>query len=689
MSVTNKVLFSSNVFMIMIILLAFSESPARDIKQINSPWEFIKTDFEKDLANSDHTWQKVIIPHTWNNLDAQSGEGFYRGTAWYRKSLQIHGTLENKRVFLRFEGVGHIADIYVNGKFIGNHKGSYSAFCFEITQALKPGSNNELYIRVNNEAHPDIIPQNHFLFTIFGGIYRPVSLIITDKLNISLTDYASPGIFIRQKNVNKSSAEISVKTKLENRYAEQKSVLIKTSVINRRGKTVTHAEKNVNINPTGYLTSEQQLTINKPHLWHARRDPYLYHVVTEIKMDGKVIDYLKQPLGLRSYKIDNSEGFYLNGESYRLYGVCRHQEWQDYGNALSEKQHRTDMMLIHEMGATAVRLAHYQQSDYIYSLCDSLGLVVWAEVPFVNTWSGQESENVKQQLKELIRQNYNHPSIVIWGLHNEIHNKPNDDYPTQLTRKLNNIAKSEDPDRYTVSVSNIWWLLHDPIHYNADLQGFNQYTGWYGGKPYEIENWIRNFNKRFSDIPISISEYGAGGIITHQSTNDTTPPDPKGKLFPEGYQTYYHETKWAIFEKYPFIWATYLWNMFDFTCPLWERGGVKGRNHKGLITYDRKIKKDAFYWYKANWSKEPVLYITGRRFKERKVSKSKFTVYCNFAEPVLVINGVKVKGRKLGGTTVHYIWDDVPLKRGENIIRSYAEYDSKRLEDQYDINAKY
>jgi len=671
------------------ILFVFSELNARQIIQINDDWEFIKTDFEKDLASSDHSWQSVNIPHTWNNLDAQSGEGFYRGTSWYRKSLQFDQPIENKRAFLRFKGVGHIADIYVNGIFIGNHQGSYSAFCFEITHALKSDGKNELYVRINNEAKPELIPQNHFLFTIFGGIYRPVALIITDKLNISLTDYASPGVFIRQDKVEKKSAGITIKTKLENRFRQTRSVNVKNLVVNRKGKTVARKEKILQINPTGYITCEQSLTIEKPHLWHGRKDPYLYRVITEISLDGKLIDRISQPLGLRKYSIDNKNGFYLNGEPYRLYGVCRHQEWQDYGNALSDEQHRTDMMLINEMGATAVRLAHYQQSDYIYSLCDSLGLVVWAEVPFVNTWSGKESENVKQQLTELIRQNYNHPSIVMWGLHNEIHNKKNDDYPTQLTRTLNNIAKSEDPDRYTVSVSNIWWLLNDPIHYNADLQGFNQYTGWYGGKPYEIEKWIKNFKKQFPDIPISISEYGAGGVISQHSLNDTTPPSPKGKLFPEEYQTYYHETKWAIFENYPFIWATYIWNMFDFTCPLWERGGSKGRNHKGLITYDRKVKKDAFYWYKANWSDEPVIYITGRRFQERKTDSCKFTVYCNFDEPLLEINGIQVRGRSRGGTDVHYIWKNVPLKKGENTIRAYAERDGKIIEDRYILKAEF
>jgi beta-galactosidase len=674
------------VLLFFIFTILFSvKSKAREVIPLNNDWEFIKTEFNIDFENEIHSWQKVNIPHTWNNLDAQSGEGFYAGTAWYRRIINFDQNLDDKRVFLRFEGVGQDADVYLNGHFIGNHKGSYSAFAFEITKEIKSSEENELYVRVNNEAVPEIIPQNHFLFTIFGGIYRPVSLIITDKINISVMDFASPGVYIRQEKVNKTSAEFSVTTKLENKTFEQKKIKIITRILDASGKPVEKSEKKLVINPTGFLTSNQQIKIKKPHLWQGRKDPYLYQVMTAIELDGKIIDEVKQPLGLRYFHIDKDKGFFLNGEPYRLFGVCRHQEWENYGNALSKAQHKTDMELIYEIGATAVRLAHYQQADYIYSLCDSMGIIVWAEIPFVNTWSGKESENAKQQLIELIRQNYNHPSIVIWGLHNEVHNKPDDDYPTRLTKILNNIAKSEDPDRFTVSVSNIWWILQDPIHFNADLQGFNQYTGWYGGKPYEIEKWIDNYRKKFPDIPCSISEYGAGGVITQQSANDTTPPNPTGKLFPEGYQTHYHEIKWAIFEKYPFLWATYVWNMFDFTCPLWERAGIKGRNHKGLITYDRKVKKDAFFWYKANWSDEPVLYITGRRYKNRSELPDKFTVYCNFATPILEVNGQVVEGRVQGGTSVHYIWENVDLNTGENIIRTYALKNGEKFEDSYSI----
>ncbi len=677
--------FFSFFFFLFSFTISFAQTSGRIVHSFNADWQFMKTEFEKDFDSDEHEWNDVSIPHTWNDKDAQTGEGFYRGTAWYRKSFNIEKDLDGKRVYLRFEGVGNFADLYVNGTFIGTHKGSYAAFCFEITHAVRFGDKNQVYVRANNEARPDMIPPNQFLFTIFGGIYRPVSLIITDKLNITPTDYAGPGIYIRQEKVDRKSAAIHVKTKMENKYGIDKKVVVRTTITDRSGKKVAGNKSDVTVPPLGLTEVNQDLMVKKPRLWHGRKDPYLYTVVTEVVLDGKAIDRVEQPLGIRYFHIDKDNGFYLNGEPYRLYGVCRHQEWEDYGNALSNEQHKTDFELIHEIGARSVRLAHYQQAEYVYSLCDSLGLVVWAEIPFVNDWMGEESENVKQQLIELIRQNYNHPSIVIWGLHNEIHNDKDNLYPTYLTRTLNNMAKSEDPDRYTVSVSNIWWLLYDPIHYNADLQGFNQYTGWYGGKPPEIEKWINNFRKKFPDTPVCISEYGAGGNVDHQREDLTNPPDPGGKFFPETYQTYYHEVKWAVFKKYDFLWATYLWNMFDFTCPLWERGGTKGRNHKGLITYDRKLKKDAFFWYKANWSDEPLLYITGRRFDKRNSEKTKVTVYCNVGIPVLEVNGQVIEGRTQGGTDVHFIWENVTLKKGENKIKAHVIHDGKRLEDGYEV----
>ncbi|MEI6820685.1 MAG: glycoside hydrolase family 2 TIM barrel-domain containing protein [Bacteroidota bacterium] len=670
------------ITLVLIITLPFI-SLSRDVTPINTGWEFVKSTTTIDTITSVSGWQQVTIPHTWNNMDAQSGNGFYAGTAWYRRKLDIGADSINKRFYLKFEGVGQVADIYINGKLAGNHKGSYSAFCFDITRLVKHKGDNWLYVRVNNETNPALLPVENFLFTTFGGIYRPVSFITTEDVHITLLDNGASGVYIRQKDVSYDAATINISTKIENNTHFTKDLQLRTSIIDAKGNKVSETIMPYSVNPAGIRSYSTEHKLTKPHLWNAKEDPYLYNVTISLIYDGKVIDELNQPLGVRSFSIDKQKGFILNGKPYRLYGVSRHQERENYGNALTNEQHLEDMKLIMEVGATSIRFAHYQQADYMYHLCDSLGIVCWAEIPFVGKWTGQETENAKQQLVELIRQNFNHPSIYVWGLHNEV-GVPEGLFSGQLTVILNDVAKTEDPDRYTVSVTNQWWIKDHPVHYHADLQACNQYDGWYGGKVYGLDKFINNWYKSTPDIPICISEYGAEGNPVHQ-TADTTPPKPLGPFFPETYQTFYHERTWAILNKHPEVWASYIWNMFDFVCPLWDRGSMKGRNQKGLITYDRKLKKDCFYWYKANWSKEPVLYITGRRFNERDSLTDNFTVYSNLGKPTLEVNGKRLAEPTEGLTPVHYIWHNVKLRKGKNKIKTYAKLNGKMITDSYEI----
>ncbi|MFZ4398631.1 MAG: glycoside hydrolase family 2 protein [Bacteroidales bacterium] len=659
---------------------------SRDVTLINTGWEFIKSTTNIDTIINISGWSQVSIPHTWNNMDAQTGNGFYAGTAWYRRKLEIPQDSINKRFYIKFEGVGQVADIFINGKLAGTHKGSYSAFNIDITRLIKHKDDNWLYVRVNNETNPALLPAENFLFTTFGGIYRSVSVVTTEDVHITLSDNGASGIYIRQKDVSAKAASISIACKLENNTHFTKDILLKTTIFDANGKIVSETSMPYSVNPTGIRSYYNENKLDTPHLWNAKEDPYLYKVNVSLIYDGKVIDEINQALGIRSFSIDKEKGFILNGKPYRLYGVSRHQERENYGNALTNEQHMEDMKLIMELGVTSIRFAHYQQADYLYHLCDSLGIICWAEIPFVGIWTGQETENAKQQLVELIRQNFNHPSIYVWGLHNEV-GKPDGLYSGQLTVILNDVAKTEDPDRYTVSVSNQWWIKDHPVHFHADLQACNQYSGWYGGKAEELNKFINNWYNSTPDIPICISEYGAEGNPLHQ-TADMTPPAPLGKFFPETYQTYYHEKTWAILKSHPEVWASYIWNMFDFTCPLWDRGDMKGRNQKGLITYDRKLKKDCFYWYKANWSKEPVLYITARRFYERDSLNDNFTVYCNFDKPFLEINGKKMPEVNSGLTSVHYVWTNIKLRKGKNKIKTFAKLNGKILTDSYEINVR-
>ncbi|MBB6500705.1 glycoside hydrolase family 2 protein [Pedobacter cryoconitis] len=649
----------------------------------NQDWTFRKTN---DTINTKSVWEKVTLPHTWNAIDMQLGKDFYEGEGQYKKEVVFGPEYKNKRLFLRFEGVGQVAQVYVNHKLVGTHKGSYSAFCLDITYAVKLGESNSILVKVNNKARKDIIPVNHFLFGIYGGIYRPVSLLVTNKVNITTTDYASPGIYISQKNVTAKSAEVSVAVKIENTEKSGQDIDIKTDIIDHTGKIVSSKTSAQHMTTQGRQQFSQDFQLTSPHLWNGFNDPYLYKVRTQLLLNQTVIDEVEQPLGLRKFEIIAGKGFFLNDQPYAMHGVCRHQDRWQYGNALSNAQHKEDLDIIKEMGATTIRFAHYQQAEYLYSTCDTMGFVIWAEIPFVNTSTGEEADNAKQQLMELIKQNYNHPSIYVWGLHNEVYGKTPADFPAVLTRDLNDIAKTEDPYRYTVSVSG-YGEMDRPTNLNADIQGMNRYYGWYEGKIGDLETWAKTTETIYPDNKLILTEYGAdGNIFQQQEQADLKEEyDYTSPFYPENFETKTHEIQWPIIAKHPYITASYIWNMFDFATPMWNRGSMPARNMKGLVTFDRKLKKDAFYWYKANWSKEPVLYLTERRTTARKHAVTPVTVYSNIGQPVLYVNDKKISAAPVQGTNaVQYIFKDIQLKKGINKIKTVIKKDNKIYTDHID-----
>ena len=362
-----------------------------------------------------------------------------------------------------------------------------------------------------------------------------------------------------------------------------------------------------------------------------------------------------------------------------MYGVTRHQDWEGLGSALTNKEHDFDLEQIMDVGATTVRFAHYQQSDYLYSRCDSLGLVIWAEIPFVNRVTGHEAENAQSQLRELIRQNFNHPSIYVWGLHNEVYTPT--DYTAWLTQTLHNLAKTEDPDRFTVSVNGYGSTEH-PVNQNADIQGMNRYFGWYEKKIQDIEPWVKGLEEKYPWQKLMLTEYGADSNLKHQTEYLGDALNWGKPFYPETFQTKTHEYQWGVISKHPYIIASYLWNMFDFAVPMWSRGGVAARNLKGLITFDRKIKKDSYYWYKANWSESPVLYLTQRRNTDRERKITTVTVYSNIGMPKVYLNGVELQGIRKGYTDVHYIIDNVELAQGKNVIKAVASYKGEEYTDE-------
>ena len=655
----------------------------RIVESFNAGWFFKKAPASNELAVNvpkwESGWKAVEIPHTWNAQDMQlSFDNFYAGPAYYKKRYRLPAEWKDKRVFLRFEGVGAVAEVYVNGSLATTHKGAYSAFACEIGTLLKAGEENEIIVKADNASRPDVIPINHVLFGVYGGMYRPVWLIVTDSCNICVTDCASPGVYITQKHVSKKQADVKVKVKLDNGTLQPVPLTLQNTIYDQAGKQVAADEQSFELTPQGVQTFEANFKVKHPTLWQGRKNPYLYKVVSRLVQNGKVIDEVVQPLGLRKYEIVAGKGFYLNGEMYPMYGVTRHQDWWELGSALKNENHDFDLAAIMDIGATTVRFAHYQQSDYLYSRCDSLGLIIWAEIPFVNRVSGQEAENARNQLRELIRQSFNHPSIYVWGLHNEVYHPH--EYTKELTQSLHELAKTEDPDRYTVSVNGYGHMEH-PVNLNADIQGMNRYFGWYEKKLQDIEPWVEGLEKNYPNQKLMLTEYGADANILHQSEYLGNSLNWTKPFYPETFQTKTHEYQWSVIAKHPYIIASYLWNMFDFATPLADRGDLPARNMKGMITFDRKTKKDSYYWYKANWSESPVLYLTQRRNVDREKRVTSVTVYSNIGTPTVYLNGKELTGIRKGYTDVHYIIDNVKLADGKNTVKAEVTKDGKTYED--------
>lgn len=657
---------------------------AREVTAFNDGWEFKKGPFSDDPMKSasqwNGNWEKVCIPHTWNAQDMQlKTNSFYAGEAYYRKKYHFPRDMQGKRVYLRFEGVGSCAEVYVNGYLAGTHKGAYSAFACEISGQVRYGEDNEIIVKADNRARPDVIPVNHSLFGVYGGIYRPVWLVVTEPCNIVVTDYASPGVYITQKNVSAKSAEVSVKVKLDNATLAPVPLVLENAIYDRNGRLVKKQTRAVELTPQGVQSFTTDFSLRNPHLWQGREDPYLYKVVARLMQDGRVIDEVVQPLGLRRYEIVAGKGFFLNGKKYPMYGVTRHQDWWGLGSALTNREHDADLAAIMDVGATTVRFAHYQQSDYLYSRCDTLGLIIWAEIPFVNRVTGQEWENAHRQMRELVRQSFNHPSIYIWGMHNEVYHPHG--YTAALTQSLHDLCKTEDPDRYTVAVNGYGHAEH-PVNQNTDVQGMNRYFGWYEKKIQDILPWVEKMEKEYPWQKLMLTEYGADANIGHQTEYLGDALNWGKPFYPETFQTKTHEYQWSVIAAHPYIIASYLWNMFDFAVPMWERGGIPARNLKGMITFDRKTKKDSYFWYKANWSKDPVLYLTQRRNTDREKKETSVTVYSNIGTPKVYLNGTELKGIRKGYTDVHYVFDKVTLNQGKNSLKAVVVYSGKEYTDE-------
>lgn len=580
----------------------------RTVKTINTDWRFSKTATTAPVAYPED-WEAVTLPHTWNGEDGQDGgNDYYRGTCFYAKKLLFGDFPEGQVHYLQFDGVNSSATVWFNGERLCTHDGGYSTFRAKLPEVKEE---NLLVVAADNAPNDRVYPQVAD-FTFYGGIYRDVTLIAVPENHFDLDYCGAPGIQVTP-TVKGDKAEVNVKTYVTGAGEVQVTV---------DGQTLTG--------------TDVTFTIENPHLWNGVKDPFLYTATASLLLNGEPADEISARFGIRSYEIHPEKGFLLNGKEYPLRGVSRHQDYPKIGNALGYEQHKQDVDLILELGATTVRLAHYQHSQTFYDLCDEAGLCIWAEIPYISRHMENGMENTLSQMKELIAQNYNHPCIVVWGLSNEITMGGADD-PSLLEnhRKLNDLAHSMDATRPTTEACVTVCNIDEAYVHIPDVVSYNHYFGWYGGSPDMNGPWFDTFHKKYPDTPIGISEYGCEALNWHTS-------NPTQGDYTEEYQAYYHEELIKQIADRPYLWATHVWNMFDFAADARAEGGENGMNHKGLVTFDRQYKKDAFYAYQAWLSDKPMVHLCAKRYIDRTEDVTKVTVYSNQPEVELFANGSSV-----------------------------------------------
>jgi len=650
---------------------------------INADWKFTKAVCEFSELK-DQSFEHVTIPHTWNGIDGQSGgNNYHRGLCWYQKSLNLEKV--DGDVYIEFEAVNSVAHVYLNETYLGKHEGGYSAFKFNITEVMTEGE-NVLTVGADNRHIEEIYPL-FADFTFYGGIYRDVNVIYKNALHFNQMDFASTGVYVSQEKITEQNAELSVRALIVNNHKEEAQLKI-TMFDSNQTEVYTGIETVATENQSELIHG---FNIENPILWHGKENPYLYTVRVELISKDVVLDSVEIATGLRYYEFDAEKGFILNGIEMRLNGVSRHQDRENVGNALTEAHQIEDMELIKEIGANSIRLAHYQHNKFFYDLCDREGMIIWAEIPYISRTSetDETASNAISQMHELIRQNYNHASIVMWGVQNEVGMMAEKKPLAQITREVNEIAKADDTTRVTTQAQVMMIPVDDPSHEETDIVAYNKYYGWYLGETGEFDGFVNDFKKANPNKGLGISEYGAEGILTYHT--DT----PEVKDYTEEYHALYHEDCMRIFNSYDFIWGTYVWNMFDFGSDLRDEGGVQGKNNKGLVTFDRSIKKDAFYFYQSIWSDKPMLHITSKRFEKRHLEEIEVKVYSNQENVNLMIDGeavelsskddtifkFKVKltdGRNKITATSGNLTDEVTFEKVDEIVESYLLPESEK-----------
>ncbi|MBO9581875.1 MAG: DUF4982 domain-containing protein [Sphingobium sp.] len=707
---------------------AASTTPAaetsRQVTQLATGWRF----FFRDTAGAqapgfdDAGWQTVSVPHSWNRVGTYLTTNIphtnrpdtvnkSQGIAWYRLPFATPAGSRGRQVWLEFDAASRAAEVWLNGRKLGEHRGGFSRFRLNATAALAPDGKNLLAVKVDNSnpapgsSTADIFPLAGDFF-VHGGLYRPVRLVMTNPIHIAMTDAGGSGVYARTESIGQGRARVGATIKLSNDGARAAQLVVAASLIDGSGRQAATVSKPLVLAAGATADAAVQLDVARAHLWQGVEDPHLYKLVATVSEGGRVLDRVTQDFGIRQMAFDPDKGFQLNGKPYALRGVGYHQDHEGKGWAIDETDVARDIAILRDMGVTSIRLTHYQHGEPIHRLADRAGIILWDEVAVVSTWTlGNEETmpparlaNVRQQLRELIRQNYNHASVANWGLANEVDfgnslpgfvTPPNGQLadPLILLKDLRQIATMEDPSRPTSIATCCEGRLFAPgtevpiVSGAVDLGGANRYFGWYYGVPEDLRDHLTQLRAARPGQPLAITEYGAGGALSMHTDNPLGGPvDSRGRNQPEEYMSYVHEQNWGILSERHDLWATWLWSGFDFATTIRREGDADDINTKGLVTYDRAVKKDPYFFYRANWSSNPTVYITGRRYTDRAYGITDVRVYSNAPTTELVLNGRSLGTRNACPQKI-CVWPAVRLQTGANRIVARGTFGKSRVED--------
>lgn len=656
-------------------MLGMAHVSARKVLPLNDGWRY------RPISNVDPNgkWQEVTLPHTWNAFYEDGKQKYNREMMVYQRTLTVTPEMKGKRLFLYFDGVNSVADVFVNRQTVGQHKGGYTAFCFEITDFVDEGD-NDLQVWASNAFRTDVLPISGD-FNVYGGIHRPCRLIVTERNCIAPDFHASPGLLIQQDKVTDDAADLTLRTILS-LNASGSNLVVKNTVADHKSKIIARTEV-----PAADGETRASLTIKRPILWDARNNPYLYTVSSALYDGDVLLDSVSQQTGFRYFSVDPESGFYINGHHYDLYGFNRHEDFEGKGSALTDSEYDKDMELVNNSGATLLRLAHYPHGEPIYDRCDRDGIVVWSEAPMCGPggydFTGYLSnpgfhENARQATTEMVYQKFNHPSVCFLSVFNEIlvsdggHFKAYDD-PRPFVKEINYLYKQLDPSRLTCFGTCV---DHRLFAGSTDLMAWNKYfRRWNAGK--YVSDFLDGIEPGKGGQPVGMSEYGEGASLHHHI--DLRFPNEK-KGHPEEFQSYIHEEYWGQLKERPWLWAKLIWQFSDIQSSIRNEGDRPGINDKGMVTYDRATPKDSYYFYKANWNKEPMLYLTSRRFTDRRHPDADIKAYTTAKDATLYVNGRKI-GKAKTDDLHRVVWKGVMLQPGENAIKVVAKEGQKVLED--------